>query len=322
MSTSEMCQIVCLDNGHVVVGNGSELHRYDTSKDTWYAFPEGEPPVKNFTLAVYQSQLLLVGGVITTQTLNSIQIHIVSTVTGAVMKTPLAKSERETDKIWYLDDKCGWVESPMLSPMPSSHSSAAAVVDGDLLIVANGPGIIESNGIDIFDGKSWQRTIYVQGAPMNHINQWSHKKYRVGMAVHNDHLFMLCEYLNIQTRQIDYKFFGSVSIQSLCESSISARKSATWMGIEFPDGYASNPISYRGHFISVVASTHNNKQVLGIHVFVNDSWGVVMGNPNMKFTIALPCVVRLPKQELMVMIGGDALVMSTVGMYIANSMHV
>ena len=315
MSTGGRCQMVCLDNGQVVVGNESELHRYDTSKDTWYAFHEHELPVKDFTLAVYRSQLLLIGGVITTLT-PAIPIH--NFVTGAVTYPPPSKFESVTDQIWYLDDEHGWIESPLLSPMPSSHSNSAAVVDGDLLIVANGPGIMEGNGVDVFDGKSWRQTVYVQGTPMNLLDRYSHKKYRVDLAIHNHHLYVLSEYLNCQTKQISYKFFGSVSVQSLLESSsltTGAHKYATWIEVEFLDGYASNPIAYKGYFISVVAVLHNNKPLLGIHVFVNDSWGVVLANPDVKFTLALPCVIRLPKQELMVMIGGDALVISTEGKY-------
>lgn len=319
MSTSHgRCQMVYLDNGQVVVGNESELHRYDTSKDTWYAFHEHELPVKDFTLAVYRSQLLLIGGVITTLT-PSVPIHNITVhVPGILTKPPLSKSEHVTNKIWYLDDERGWIESPLLSPMPSSHSNAAAVVDGDLLIVANGPGIIESSGVDIFDGKSWQPTLRVEGAPMNLIDGYSHKKYRVDLAIHDYHLFVLSEYLNYQSKQIDYKFFGSVSVQSLLESSswtTSAQKYVSWRKVELPNGYASNPIAYKGYFISVVAVHHNNKPLLSIQVFVNDLWSVVLANPHVKFTLALPCVIKLPKQELMVMIGGDALMISTEGKY-------
>ena len=303
--------MVCLDNGQVVVGNESELHRYDTSKDTWYAFHEHELPVKDFTLAVYQSKLLLIGGVITTLT-PSIPIH--NMVTGAATKPPPSKFESVTNKIWYLDDERGWIESPLLSPMPSSHSNSAAVVDGDLLIIADGPGIIEGNGVDVFDGKYWRPTVYVEGAPMNQYSE-THKKYRMDLAIYDHHLYVLSEYLNYQTKQIDYKFFGYVSVKSLLESSTGAHKYATWMEVEFPSGYASNPIAYKEYFASVIAARHGSKPVLGIHVFTNDSWGVVMANPHVKFTPALPCVIRLPKQELMVMIGGDALVMSIEGKY-------
>ena len=318
MSTGGRCQMVCLDNGQVAVGNESELHRYDTSKNTWYAFHEHELPVKDFALAVYQSQLLLIGGVITTLT-PSVPIHNV--VTGAITKPPPSKFESVTDQIWYLDDERGWTESPLLSPMPSARSNSAAVVDGDLLIVANGPGIMEGNGVDIFDGKSWRLTVYVQGVPMNRIDRYSHKKYRVDLAIHNHHLYVLSEYLNCRTKQISYKFFGSVSVQSLLESSslTTGHKYSTWTEVEFLDGYASNPIAYKGYFISVVAVRHNNKPLLGIHVFnkLNNLWGVVMTNPHVKFTPALPCVIRLPTQELMVMIGGesDAFMMSTEGKY-------
>jgi hypothetical protein len=306
--------MVCLDNGHVVVGNESELHRYDTSKNTWYAFHEHELPVnKSFTLAVYQSKLLLIGGVVTTLT-PSIPIHNI--LTGAVTKPPPSKSEHETDKIWYLDDERGWTESPLLSPMPSPHSNAAAVVDDDLLIVAIGPGIIEGNGVHIFDGKLWRPTVYVQGALMNVVNRYSHKKYRVDMVIHNKHLYVLSEYLNSQTKQIDYTFFGFVSVRSLFESSLttSAHKYATWTEVEFPGGYSSNPIAYKGYFISVVAARHNNTPMLEIHVLTKDSWDLVMARPYVKFTPAFPCVTRLPNQELMIMIGGVALLMSIEGM--------
>ena len=307
--------MVCLDNGHVIVGNESELHKYDAAKNTWYALHEHEVPVKNFALAVYRSQLLLIGGVVTTLTPS---VPIDNVVTGAVTNPPPSKSEHETNKIWYLDDERGWVESPSISPMPSQHSNAAAVVDGDLLIVANGPGIIESCGVDIFDGKSWQPTVhmYVQGEPINQL----YKKYRTNMAIHDDRLYVLSEYLNLLTKQISYKFFGSVSIKSLLESSIytDTGKCATWMEVEFPEGYVSNPIAYKGYFISVVPCIHNNKQILGTHVYVNGSWNVAIANvlANMKFSCALPYITRLPMQELMVMIGSDAFMISVVGTYV------
>ena len=306
--------MVCLDNGHVIVGNESEVHEYDASKDTWDAVSEHEIPVKNFTLAAYRSRLLLVGGVVTTLT-PSVLIHNI--VTGAVIKPPPSKSECETDKIWHLDDRRGWIESPV-SPMPSWHSNAAAVVDGDLLIVASGPGIAESNGVDIFDGKSWRPTVYVQGAPMNHIDRYSHKKYRVDMVIHNGHLYVLSEYLNIQARQIKYRFFGFVSIQSLLESSIYSthtRKYATWMEIEFPDGYASNPISYDGHFISLVSYTPLKRKILRVFVYQESSWYHVIGNASINYAIASPCITKLPTGNLMVMIGEETFEMSIVGMF-------
>ena len=306
MSTKIRSQMVCLDNGHVIVGNESELHEYDVSKDTWYALHEHELPVTNFTLAVYRSQLLLVGGIITS---SPSQCHVtpVSTTIGALNIQSLIPT-RETRKIWSLDDKLGWVESP-LSPMPSSRSDAAVVVDGDFLIVASGPGIIESNCVDIFDGKIWRPTVCVGGAPWNPIDRYSHCKCRIDMTIHDGQLYLLSEYLNLQTRQITYRFFGSVALKSLFDGY------ATWKNIQFPDRHASNPISYNGHFISVVPCTHRDKNLLCVNVYdSNSSWSKVIGNQNMKFTILSPCIIRLPTQELMMMIADDTFMMSIEGM--------
>ena len=58
----------------MIVGSESELHEYKVSKDTWYALCEHEIPVTDFALVVYRSQLLLVGGMITTVTPSNHQI--------------------------------------------------------------------------------------------------------------------------------------------------------------------------------------------------------------------------------------------------------
>ena len=301
MSTKNRSQMVCLDNGHVIIGNESELHEYDVSKDTWYALHEHELPVTNFALAVYRSQLLLVGGI--TMSSPSHTTPVV-TITGALNTESL-----ETRKIWHLDDKLGWVESS-LSPMPSPRSDAAVVVDGDLLIVASGPGIAESNGVDIFDGMTWRPTVYVQETPWNPIDPYCHSRYHIDMTVHDGHLYLLSEYLNLQkARGSTLRFFGSISLKSLLDGC------ATWKIILFPDGHASNPISYNGHFISVVPCIDHDKNSLCVNVYDNNSsWRKMIGNRDMKFPIASPCIIRLPTQELMLMIADDAFVMSIIGM--------
>ena len=85
-----------------------------------------------------------------------------------------------------MDDKLGWVpvKSP-LSPMPSCRSDADAAADGDLLVVASGPGIVGTNGVDVFDGKTWQQTMYVQ---WRMCNRRFYQKSRLDMTIHNGHL--------------------------------------------------------------------------------------------------------------------------------------
>ena len=291
----------------MIVGSESELHEYKVSKDTWYALCEHEIPVTDFALVVYRSQLLLVGGVITTVTPSKCQI--VNVVSGAITTPPPSRTQEATCAIWHLDDKLGWVpvKSP-LSPMPSCRSDAAAAADGDLLVVASGPGIVETNGVDVFDGKIWQQTVYVDGPMYYHPNQYSYKKSRLDMTIHDGDLCLLSEY----SHQGDsFRFFGSVSIQSLLGRT---QRHPCWKEIQYPDGvvHVSNPCSYNGHFISVVPHIHESKRTLSVFVYSADSWTKEIG-VYMPVAIASPYIVTLPMQELMVIVGGEVFVISVVG---------
>ena len=93
------------------------------------------------------------------------------------------------------------------------------------------------------------------------------------------------------------------------------RKYATWIKVEFPDGCASNPISYDGHFILLAPFIYLNKQILMVYVYSDSSWHKVISNASMNYTISFPCITRLPTGSLMVMIDKEAFVMSIVGRF-------
>ena len=211
--------MVCLNNGHVVLQEGSEIYEYDITKNTWYAVCANEVPVRNFTLAVYQSRLLLVSG-----------------------------------KIWHLrDDKCGWIESP-LSPVPSSNSYIASVaVDGDLLVVASSAKFIGTKlDVDTFDGKAWKPTVHIQEKSFmpsslyisdGHLYLLCHMTPVYGSRVSG---------AGLETESIrlwNHDFIGSVPIDSLLEATADDRCVA-WKELYIAE-CISNPVSCDGHFISL-----------------------------------------------------------------------
>ena len=107
--------MVCRDSNKVIIANDIRLYEYSVSNDVWSDLCHEIPTVK-FALAVYKSQILLIGGEIRQASRSYLNPEV-------------------SDKIWHLDDKLGWLESS-ISPMPIKLFVKAAVADGDLLIIA------------------------------------------------------------------------------------------------------------------------------------------------------------------------------------------
>ena len=125
-----------LGGGDTFDGPSSELLIYNFSNDSWDRL---STPTHSFSLTVYHSQLVLVGGVHPTY----------NTVMG---------------QLWILDEeeRC-WINR--LPRMPMERFAASVVSYGNHLIVAggdNGAMFGRLDVVDVYDGQEWRR---VQSLP-------------------------------------------------------------------------------------------------------------------------------------------------------------
>lgn len=306
--------MVCLSTDLVVLQKKSEIYKYDVNKNTWYAVCENKVPVLEFTLAVYQSWLLLIS----------------------------KESVTNIGKIWHLDDRCGWVESPALSPIPSSNSSIDAVaVDGDLLIVGSSKCdiFVAELNVGIFDRIAWKPTVCIQEEFQlsslyisdGYVHFLSDKQLGV-------RLFTGPEPVSYWNESL---FFGFVPVESLLEPAADDKCiTVAWKKVYIPDNLL-DPVLYNGHLISLAVVS---KKKLAMYVYEGSSLKFVIDSDSMDLTCcdspwidngstdrasanasmdtircSSPCIVRLATGNLMVVIDGDAFVISIEGMFVNRS---
>ena len=126
---------VYIGGGHTPTGPSSDLLMYDFKKDSWDII---NTPTQSYSLAVYRSKLVLVGGVGSYNTI--------------------------TNKIWVLDRKkidepedC-W-DASLIPTMPTERFGTSAVGVGNHLIVAGGDkGGINGhlNVVEVYNGHKWR----------------------------------------------------------------------------------------------------------------------------------------------------------------------
>ena len=127
---------VYIGGGDTPTGPSSDLLIYDFKRDSWERI---KTPTQLYSLAVYRSQLLLVGGIVCSH----------NTV---------------TNKIWVLDKKDtdepeGCWDASLIPAMPTERFGTSAVGVGNHLIVAGG----DKGGLDgrlkvveVYDGHKWR----------------------------------------------------------------------------------------------------------------------------------------------------------------------
>ncbi len=110
------------------IDTGSTIYTYEVPADAWVSM---QSPAYLSALAIYHSQLVLVGGIETT-------------------------TRRVTDQLWTLQDEQTWTQP--LPPMPTARRSASAVSSGDHLVVAGGDaGPARTDSVEVYDGVQWVR---------------------------------------------------------------------------------------------------------------------------------------------------------------------
>jgi len=132
---------VYLGGGDTPDGPSSELLIYDFTKDSW---DKVSTPTQWYSLAVYCSQLVLVGGV--EPNLNTI-----------------------ANKLWVLGDNQEWKDST-IPAMPTERFGASAMSVGKHLIVAGGNNSDREwrdghlSVVEVYDGHEWRR---IQSLPQS-----------------------------------------------------------------------------------------------------------------------------------------------------------
>lgn len=228
-------------NGHhVIISNAFELYDYDVACDTWSALCDHEIPVSKFGLAVHQSQLHLIGGKIR-----------------GITESPT--EQEDSDKIWYLDDKLGWLESSM-SPMPNKVSGAVGVVKDGLFIVVGASATLaypphqlyhrRTITLDAYQDGKWLATRYFEeiGCVVNNMQ----------LAIYEDHLYFAetVDELKSGTYKCR-KRFHSLAISDFSES----KRSDVHFNIDrlepdygMSDMWTSNLVSFGGFLIAIALS--------------------------------------------------------------------
>ena len=127
---------VYMGGGDAADGPSTKLLIYDFSKDLWN---EIRTPVRSYSLAVYHSQLVLVGGVDPYQ--NTIM-----------------------NKVWVLDNELCWLESE-IPAMPTERFGASVVsVDNQLIVAGGSKGASYLKVVEVYDGHEWRT---VQSLPQS-----------------------------------------------------------------------------------------------------------------------------------------------------------
>ena len=116
------------------LASSNKLLIYDFTEDSWDTL---DTPTERYTLAIYHSQLVLVGGM-------------------------YPETGRATNQLWVLDQPNQWTQ--LLPPMRTERYQASAVSMDDHLIVAGGCVDIDSllDVVEVYDRKSWR---FVQSLP-------------------------------------------------------------------------------------------------------------------------------------------------------------
>ena len=127
---------VYIGGGHTPTGPSSDLLIYDFKRDSWDII---KTPTQLYSLAVYRSRLVLVGGVVCSH--NTI-----------------------TNKIWVLDRKevdeledC-W-DASLIPTMPTERFGTSAVgVDNHLIVAGGDKGGLDGrlNVVEVYDGHKWR----------------------------------------------------------------------------------------------------------------------------------------------------------------------
>lgn len=241
-------------NGHhVIIGNEFELYDYDVAYDTWSALCDHELPVSKFSLAVHQSHVHLIGGKIQAST-----------------KSPT--EQEDSDKIWYLDDKLGWLEASM-SPMPNKVSGAAAVVKDGLFIVVGVSDTLAHPHHQLYHRRTFTLDAYQDGKWLatRHFEEIGFFVHNMQLAIYEDHL-VFSETVN-EFRNNSYKCRKRFHSLEISDSSESKRidvyftedrlEPDFWMS----DMWTSNLVSF-GDFLIAIALSKDEKS-LALYTYQN-----------------------------------------------------
>ena len=265
----------------VYVGGGStlsgsrraraRLYIYTPTTDTWDT--PIDTPVYYFSLTTYHSQLVLIGG---------------------KEYVPDEYSEGEpTNKLWTLSEHGQWQET--LPPLPISCTFASAVSHGDHLLVIDDD--YPNNNVHVYNSHHW--------ASAQHPPQ---QLFAIRSTIFNGHWYLIGRKVVLSHEMHVY----SASLDSLiasCQPSKTSQPSSVWKRLpDGPVGYC-YPAVFGNRLIVVGGGGGLLPTTTSLHAYFSFTLSWVkfnMGDTPLPLSVAIPCAVVLPSNELMVVRGWEA----------------
>lgn len=250
--------------GATVSGNKRDEARLYVYTPATDAWEVLDTPVYHFALTTYRSQLILVGGWEYTSGL-------------------------PTNKLWTLSEHGQWQETlpPLPTPLPAPGSSA--VSHGDYLLVIGVDYPLSNNKVYVYDGHQLETA---QHPPQ--------LLYFVTSTIFNGHWYLMGgtdSELSLPQKTCVY----SASLDSLIASCRTSRPLSVWKKIQsIPTGFC-HPAVF-GNMLVSVGGLNSATTSLCVYTSFTQSW-VHIGDAPITMTVATPCAVALPSNQLMVVNG-------------------
>ena len=244
----------------------SRLYIYTPATDEWTTL---DTPVCSFGLTIYQSQLVLVGGM--------------KYVGEYVIGEP-------TNKLWTLSEDGQWQET--LPPIPTLCTYASAMSHGDHLLV-----ITDGNKIYVYNGHHWASTQH----PPQRLDS-------VKSTVFNGHLYLMGRMLH-EPLPKTYVFSASLdSLLASCQPSETSQPSSPWKRLtDAPSGCCCPAVF--GNRLVVVGGETDTTSTRSLYAYssLTQSWVHMGDTPISLIPINFHlCAVPLPSNELMIVSKGTA----------------
>ena len=253
----------------------ARLYIYTPATNEWATL---DTPAYWFSLITYHSQLVLVGGV----------EYVNEYVPGG------PTIDMCTNKLWTLSEDGQWQET--LPPMPTTcGNDASAVSHGDHLLVisrdytryhTSNP----SNKAYLYNGHHW--------ASAQHPPLWL---YSVKSTVFNGDWYVMGDGLTC-----------SASLDSLlasCQPSETSEPSSVWKRLTFIPSGLESPAVFGNRLVAVRAPGLSYTISLYAYSSVTESW-VYKGDSPPASSHQNPCAIALPSNELMVVRGDEAFIVT------------
>jgi hypothetical protein len=264
--------------GGVTSGSGfrpeARLYIYTPATDTWSTL---DTPVYWFGLTTYHSQLVLIGGM--------------KYVSENVIQEP-------TNKLWTLSEDGQWQETLPPMPIVCTCGSISAVSHADHLLMISTSADYGTNEVYVYNGHHWESA--------QHPPQWL---YSIKSTVFDGHWYVMGRMLYELQKTCVYSASLDSLLASCQPSETFIQPSCLWKRLtNFPSVWYS-PVVFGNRLVAVRRESPGTTTIaLYAYSSLTQSWLHMADAPfsSIITSIATPCAVRLPSNELMIVNGRTA----------------